>query len=122
VAVGPSVPPVVWCVLLCRRILADRMSHHGECMRDVYVPLVVRRPRVGCIGGLERQVAVGGDPRGSVVGFVLAGVCCKQCRCFAGCGSPAGVGLFLYVRYSCTFGNIRKMKLGVVSVVEWVFG
>jgi DTW domain-containing protein YfiP len=28
----------------------------------------------------------------------------------------------LYVRYSCTCGNIRMMKLGVVSVVLWVFG
>ena len=46
VAVGPSVPPVVWCVWLCRRTLADHMSSHGECMQAVFFPLVVGRPRV----------------------------------------------------------------------------
>ena len=69
------------------------MSNHGECMRAVYVPLVVRRTRVGRIGGLECQGAAGGGPRSSIGGFVRAGVCRKQGRCFAGCGSPAGVRL-----------------------------
>ena len=65
-AVDPSVPPVVWCVWLCRRILADRMSHHGECKWAVYVPLV-RVARSGCLS--ERVSAVSSAVVSQGVGF-----------------------------------------------------